>query len=111
MTAPNQDQASLLECSGEQVDAWLAAEEDSSFIDVRRDEEWALARIPGSELLSPERCLPLPKERRIVFTCHTGVRSPHAARFLCQQGFAEAQSMAGGIEAWSLRIDSRIPRY
>ena len=27
------------------------------------------------------------------------------------QGFSQAQSMAGGIDAWSLEVDASIPRY
>jgi rhodanese-related sulfurtransferase len=30
---------------------------------------------------------------------------------LRQQGFEQAQNMAGGIDAWSQEIDSSVPRY
>jgi rhodanese-related sulfurtransferase len=38
------------------------------------------------------------------------VRSVHAALLLEQCGF-RADSMRGGTEAWSLRIDPAMPRY
>ncbi|MDP6839817.1 MAG: rhodanese-like domain-containing protein [Planctomycetota bacterium] len=107
----NPESPANLECSVEEVAALLAAGTDFSFIDVRRDEEWALAHIEGAELANVEACLALQKERLIVFTCHTGVRSLHAAKHFRDNGFVRACSMAGGIEAWSLRVDSAVPLY
>jgi rhodanese-related sulfurtransferase len=43
--------------------------------------------------------------------CHHGGRSLRVTQFLRQRGFAQAQNMAGGIDAWSLRIDPTVPRY
>ena len=40
-----------------------------------------------------------------------GGRSLRVAAFLRQQGFDQAQSMAGGIDEWSQTIDPAIPRY
>jgi rhodanese-related sulfurtransferase len=33
------------------------------------------------------------------------------ATWLRSRGFAAAQSMAGGIDAWSDEIDSAVPKY
>ena len=33
------------------------------------------------------------------------------AAWLRQQGFDKAQSIAGGIDAWTREIDPTIPRY
>ena len=51
------------------------------------------------------------RDHRLVVHCHLGVRSLQVAHWLRQSGFAQAQSMAGGIDAWSLEIDPSIPRY
>ena len=61
----------------------------------------------------PERLADLEPHRsgRIVVHCHHGVRSLRVARFLRERGFAIAQSMAGGIEAWAVEIDPAMPRY
>ena len=50
------------------------------------------------------------QQSQIVVHCHLGGRSLQVAHWLRQQGFARAQSMAGGIEAWSLEVDKSIPR-
>jgi rhodanese-related sulfurtransferase len=46
----------------------------------------------------------------IVF-CHHGVRSLTVVSWLREQGLAECQSMAGGIDAWSREVDRTVPRY
>ena len=51
------------------------------------------------------------KPRQIVVHCHHGVRSLRACEMLQAHGFERVESMAGGIEAWSLTVDPEIPRY
>jgi rhodanese-related sulfurtransferase len=48
---------------------------------------------------------------RIVVFCHHGVRSLSVADWLRRQGVENCQSMAGGIDLWSARIDPAVPRY
>jgi rhodanese-related sulfurtransferase len=103
---------------GVQAVAALRAEgEPFLFLDCREPDEHAIARIEGALLIPmqtlPERLADLEPHRgsRIVVHCHHGVRSLRVARFLRERGFAQAQSMAGGIEAWSLEIDPATPRY
>jgi rhodanese-related sulfurtransferase len=43
--------------------------------------------------------------------CHHGVRSLHVVNWLRGHGIENAQSMQGGIDAWSRRIDPTVPRY
>ena len=51
------------------------------------------------------------RARQIIVHCHHGVRSLHVTRWLRARGFTAVQSMAGGIDAWSLTIDPATPRY
>lgn len=97
-----------------QVKAWLDAQEDFSFIDVRTPEEWRTARIPQTELLDyddPGRYMNLPKDRKIVFSCKSGMRSLDVAAYFVGHGFRNVYSMRGGIDAWSTQIDRSVPRY
>lgn len=57
-----------------------------------------------------ERAHELERGRPVLVYCHAGVRSINAAVLLEREGF-EAMSMRGGIDAWSVRIDSTVPRY
>lgn len=96
------------------VKGWLDAGEDFSFIDVRTPEEWDQARIAQAELLDynqSEKYMGLPKDRKIVFSCHSGIRSLDVASYFIGHGFTEVYSMRGGISAWSDEIDSTVPKY
>jgi len=84
-------------------------------VDVRTPEEFAIASVHGSVLvdqnLAQEIMQSWPKDTAIVTMCHHGMRSLDAAAYLRGHGFTNAKSMSGGIDAWSLQIDSSIPRY
>lgn len=85
-------------------------------LDVREPWEASLAAIPGSRLL-PMGDVPLcahqelNPDAHIVVYCHHGSRSLSVVMWLREQGFPQAQSLAGGIEAWSQQIDPSIARY
>jgi rhodanese-related sulfurtransferase len=40
-----------------------------------------------------------------------GGRSAKAAAFLQQAGFTKVHNLAGGIAAWSDRVDPKVPKY
>ncbi|HEX4895904.1 MAG TPA: rhodanese-like domain-containing protein [Solimonas sp.] len=86
-----------------------------TLIDVRTEEELALAALPGALHLPmhelPARLADLNPQARIAVLCHHGVRSEMAARFLERNGFSDVSSVTGGIDAWSLEIDPTVPRY
>jgi rhodanese-related sulfurtransferase len=85
-------------------------------LDVREPWEYATAHIDGSTLMPmgevPGRAhQELDPEEPIVVLCHAGVRSMNVTVWLREQGFEKAQSLRGGIDAWSRGIDPTIPRY
>jgi rhodanese-related sulfurtransferase len=83
-------------------------------IDVRTPAEWELSKIPGAEIITEElsyEIMSWPKDTPMVFYCHHGQRSMDAAAYFTGHGFTNAKSMTGGIDAWSLAVDSSIPRY
>ena len=99
------------------VDAMLKAGEDFLLLDVREPDEVSIAHIEGSTLLPMSELvdrmaeLNEHRDRQIVVHCHLGGRSLQVAHHLRNHGFAKAQSMAGGIDGWSLQVDASIPRY
>jgi len=85
-------------------------------LDCREPGEVATARIAGTVHIPmrdiPGRLAELPqKNERLIVHCHHGGRSLRVTQFLRQQGFDQAQNMAGGIDAWSQEIDPTVPRY
>ena len=107
-----------LEVAVQEVKARMDAGEKLSLIDVREPHEFAIARIEGGELI-PMRSVPgelqtleaRSDEATLIVYCHHGVRSLNVVNWLRQQGLEACQSMAGGIEAWSVMVDPKIPRY
>jgi monothiol glutaredoxin len=82
--------------------------------DVRTPEERAIARIEGARLLDADATAEigkLPKDAMLVFHCHLGGRSRQAAEHFRNQGFRNVHNVTGGIDAWSQRVDSSVPRY
>ena len=53
----------------------------------------------------------LPKDTKLVFYCHTGVRSLGAAEHFRVEGFTDVHNLEGGIDAWSREVDPTVPRY
>jgi monothiol glutaredoxin len=53
----------------------------------------------------------LDRSTEIAFLCHHGVRSQQAAEYYLRQGFKTVFNVSGGIDAWSLNVDSSIARY
>lgn len=106
-----------LEVDVQSVSSALANAEPFFFMDCREASEFATAHIEGAQLFPmselQERIGELEqyKQQRVVVHCHHGGRSLRVANWLRAQGFDQAQSMAGGIDAWSLQIDTEVPRY
>lgn len=86
-----------------------------TLIDVREPYEYEIARIAGSRLIPlgelETHVSELPRTGTLVLQCHSGVRSEHAARLLREAGFDNVYNLEGGIDAWSVEIDSAVPRY
>ena len=90
-------------------------------VDVREDDEIAMASFPFSVLHLPlseaanwsgEIEELLPKDAPIVVVCHAGVRSLNFGIWLLQQGIRKTVwNLVGGIDAWSTEVDQSVPRY
>ena len=107
-----------LEITPAEVHQRLQSGEKLALIDVREPFEFDRARIDGAELI-PMRAVPAELQRLdaqadtapLIVFCHHGVRSLNVVAWLRKQGVAACQSMAGGIDRWSLEIDPNVPRY
>ena len=76
----------------------------SLLVDVRNDDEVTRGVIGGA-IHIPLAMLPvqyesLSKAENIVFYCHSGVRSAHAAAFAVSKGSKNVYNLAGGVLAW-----------
>jgi len=89
--------------------------DDFVLVDVREPEEYAIARIPGSQLIPratlPERLHDLSSADEIIVHCKSGVRSGMAVDFLKQAGYRKVKNLVGGILRWSDDVDPTVPKY
>lgn len=93
---------------------WKNQGKPYQLLDVRRDDERALASLGGLHIPLHEleaRFEEIPREKiPLIVYCHHGVRSLYATQFLKFHGH-DALSLRGGIDEWSDTIDPSIPRY
>jgi len=93
--------------------------EGLQLIDVREEQEVAIAHLEGFENLPlsefaewsdqiPTRFDP---EAETLVLCHHGVRSAQMCQWLVSQGFTNVKNITGGIDAYSLIVDRSIPQY
>ncbi len=59
----------------------------------------------------PARLAELDPEQAVVCICHHGARSMQVAHFLEQNGFADVTNLTGGVHAWALQVDNKMPTY
>jgi adenylyltransferase/sulfurtransferase len=83
-------------------------------LDVRDEDEFAISNIGGhliplSEL--PKRFHELDNQTEIVAICKMGTRSAKAVEMLQKAGFSKVRNLAGGIHAWSDRVDHSVRKY
>lgn len=101
--------------------AWFAQDADAPavLLDVREPWERQTASVSAqgfTQLAIPMHEIParlgeLNPDQRIACLCHHGARSQQVALFLQQHGFEQLANVAGGIDAWSLTLDTQVPRY
>lgn len=93
----------------------LAEGEDIKLVDIRSREEFEAVHIDGSIMLTQ----PLMQEilgtwdnnQRFVMIDHQGKKGLDAAAYYLGHGMPNANALRGGIDAWSIEVDSSIRRY
>lgn len=92
----------------------LLGDEDVVWIDCREQAEWDAGHIAGVQLFPKSTIadrldeLADLKDQRIIVYCRMGGRSLAVTQLLRENGFANAQSMAGGITKWAEEVDPKL---
>ena len=83
----------------------------TTLIDVREPWEFQIAHIDEAQLLPLgqiyEWAQTLDKNAPYVVMCHHGSRSAMACQVLQSLGFKQLSNLDGGIEAWSVLVESQ----
>jgi rhodanese-related sulfurtransferase len=84
-------------------------------VDVRTREEFDTVHLDGAVLLSQELMQEIiakwDRHALLALIDHRGTRSMDAAAYFAGHGFENARSVRGGIDAWSVEVDPKLPRY
>jgi rhodanese-related sulfurtransferase len=89
--------------------------EKIQLLDIRTREEYETVKIVNARLFTQELMQEIlnnwPREQLLVVYDHQGTRSMDAAAYFEGHGFKNVKSLRGGIDAWSVEVDPKLPRY
>jgi adenylyltransferase/sulfurtransferase len=114
--APNPD-AELPTMTVEELKAKRDAGEAPFLLDVRKPFEADIAAMGADQLIPVEELerrldeVKIGKDASFVVHCKMGGRSAKAVRLLRDNGWTGAINLAGGITAWSEKIDPSVAKY
>jgi rhodanese-related sulfurtransferase len=84
-------------------------------IDVREPHELAISQIKGAENIPLGELAgqlgKLDSSQEIVLFCKSGSRSQRALEILISAGFRKVKNLRGGINAWAMDVDPKLPVY
>ena len=106
------DQAMLI--SPKEVNAQLASESPPLLVDTRTREEHDAVAIEGSLFMTQQFQQALfaeDPERAIVLYDHQGKHVLDHCSWFRGHGLKNTRALEGGIDAWSVQIDSSLRRY
>jgi rhodanese-related sulfurtransferase len=104
-----------LEIAPKEVTERRARGEKVRLLDLRTREEWEAVHLDGAEFVTQDFIQRLMgkegKEGLLVFYDHSGASSIDAAAYFAGHGFTNTRYLRGGIDAWSVEVDPKVPRY
>ncbi|MFY3790255.1 rhodanese-like domain-containing protein [Ureibacillus sp. MALMAid1270] len=78
-------------------------------VDLREPELFATSRVPGAinipfdEIQS--RYTELPKDKDVIFVCHTGRMGTESGNLLLENGYKNVFNLEGGIAEWTGNLE------
>jgi adenylyltransferase/sulfurtransferase len=95
--------------------AQIDADSAPVLLDVREPHEWEISSLDNSLRIPKNRVVAradeIPRDQEVVVYCKTGVRSRDSIVLLQNLGFTNLVNLKGGINAWAIEIDTRLPTY
>ncbi len=98
-----------------QLKELIEKKEHFLLLDVREPFERDIVSIEDSILLTRDLAFEIlqkgDKNQKMIFYCHTGIRSLEAAIYFYHHGFKNVFNLKGGIDEWVREIEPHLPRY
>ena len=109
-------QPAMSEITATELKQRLDNGEDIQIVDVREDNEVAIAKLPNTIHIPlaqvVNRMAEIDPARETVVHCKMGGRSARAIEALQRSGFTgNLLNLTGGITAWSNDVDPSVPKY
>jgi len=99
----------------EDLHRMINTEAELTVLDIREPHEKSVCTLDGSLDIPmnqvPDHIEKLPTENPLVVICHHGMRSMRVMAWLRENGFGNATSLRGGINAWAQRVDPAMATY
>ncbi|MEK4254802.1 rhodanese-like domain-containing protein [Ureibacillus sp. FSL K6-2830] len=87
----------------------IDSKENMVIVDLREPELFATSRVPGAinipfdEIQS--RYTELPKDKDVIFVCHTGRMGTESGNLLLENGYKNVFNLEGGIAEWTGNLE------
>ncbi|TCP52676.1 rhodanese-related sulfurtransferase [Tumebacillus sp. BK434] len=95
----------LAALTAQDVQERLAQQNEHVYVDVREVHEYGAGHIKGFQNIPlsqlKARIGELPKDKSIVLTCRSGMRSRQAAKILSKHGFSQLAHLKTGVTGWN----------
>ncbi|OXS54940.1 hypothetical protein B1A99_24470 [Cohnella sp. CIP 111063] len=90
--------------------AMIKSQENMVIIDLREPDLYGTGRVPGSINIPFEqienRFQELPKNKKIVFVCHTGRMGTESGNLLLSNDYSQVFNLEGGMAKWSGELEN-----
>ena len=103
----------LKSISTQELNDLFSKKSDFTLLDVRENEEIAIAKIQSSTHIPMgqivDRIDEIDKNKPVIVMCHSGGRSARVCVYLAENGY-DATDLAGGIISWSINPETIIDK-
>lgn len=101
----DQGKASLQMIDSEKLTAMITSNENMVIVDLREPDLFAAGRVSGAVNIPFDqigtRYKELPKDKKVVFVCHTGRMGTESGNLLLENGYKQVYNLEGGMAKWS----------
>ncbi|GED32055.1 hypothetical protein BCE02nite_31960 [Brevibacillus centrosporus] len=84
---------------------------DMTIVDLREPELFAKGRVPNAINIPfaeiKTNYTRIPKDKKVVFVCHTGRMGTESGNFLLENGYKDVYNLDGGMAKWNGQMDQK----
>lgn len=82
---------------------------DMTIVDLREPELFAQGSVPNAINIPfaeiRTKYTSIPKDKKVVFVCHTGRMGTESGNFLLENGYRDVYNLDGGMAKWKGKIE------